>query len=155
MFSASCAFADVDATATSISSSPTTSTRESTTTSSAATGKEDPHLLPSAQFAPHADALYRNNGNGTFTDVSREAGIAGHRATGSAPSSATTTMTGRLDLFVANDTTPNFLYHNDGRGVFREVALSSGVAVASDGRPRAGMGTDFGDYDGDGASICS
>ena len=46
--------------------------------------------------------------------------------------------------------TPNFLYHNEGRGVFKEVALAAGVAVASDGKPRAGMGTDFGDYDGDG-----
>src|SRR4029079_8668185 len=54
------------------------------------------------------------------------------------------------DLFVANDTTPNFLYHNEGGGVFTEVGLPAGVAVASDGRPRAGMGTDFGDVDGDG-----
>jgi hypothetical protein len=51
---------------------------------------------------------------------------------------------------VANDTTPNFLYHNDGGGGFKEVALATGVAVAIDGRPRSGMGTDFGDYDGDG-----
>jgi hypothetical protein len=57
---------------------------------------------------------------------------------------------GALDVFVANDTTPNFLFHNDGKGRFSEVALRSGVAMASDGRARAGMGTDFGDVDGDG-----
>jgi hypothetical protein len=57
---------------------------------------------------------------------------------------------GWLDVFVANDTTPNFLFHNDGKGRFSEVALRSGVALASDGRARAGMGTDFGDVDGDG-----
>ena len=54
------------------------------------------------------------------------------------------------DVFVANDSAPNFLFHNEGRGVFSEVGLLAGVAVASDGKPRAGMGTDFGDYDGDG-----
>ena len=51
---------------------------------------------------------------------------------------------------MANDTTPNFLYHNEGNGVFKETALTAGVSVAADGRPRAGMGTDFGDYDNDG-----
>jgi hypothetical protein len=55
-----------------------------------------------------------------------------------------------VDLFVANDTTPNFLYRNQAGKGFAEVALVSGVAVASDGRARAGMGTDFGDYDNDG-----
>ena len=67
--------------------------------------------------------LYRNNGNGTFTDVSKEAGIATIAATASASSSATMTMTGWPDVFVANDTTPNFLFHNEGRGTFKEVAL--------------------------------
>ena len=100
-------------------------------------------------FAAHADALYRNNGDGTFTDVSRGAGVAG-TGNGLGAVFGDYDDDGDVDLFVANDTTPNFLYRNDGRGVFREVALGSGVAVASDGRPRAGMGTDFGDYDGDG-----
>ena len=52
--------------------------------------------------------------------------------------------------FVANDSVPNFLFHNEGRGQFKETALGAGVAVGIDGKPRAGMGTDFGDYDGDG-----
>ena len=101
-------------------------------------------------FAPLENVLYRNNGNGTFTDVSREAGIAGHKGNGLGVVSGDYDDDGLPDIFVANDTTPNFLFHNEGRGTFKEVALLSGVAVAADGRPRAGMGTDFGDYDGDG-----
>jgi len=100
-------------------------------------------------FAPLQDVLYRNNGNGTFTDISREAGIT-QRGNGLGVATGDYDDDGSPDVFVANDTTPNFLYHNEGRGTFKEVALPSGVAVASDGRPRAGMGTDFGDYDGDG-----
>ena len=101
-------------------------------------------------FAPLESVLYRNNGNGTFSDASRESGIAGHRGNGLGVVSGDYDDDGLPDVFVANDTTPNFLFHNDGRGTFKEVALVSGVAVAADGRPRAGMGTDFGDYDGDG-----
>jgi hypothetical protein len=101
-------------------------------------------------FAPLQNVLYRNNGNGSFTDVSRESGIAGHKGNGLGVVSGDYDDDGLPDVFVANDTTPNFLFHNEGRGVFKEVALPSGVAVAADGRPRAGMGTDFGDYDGDG-----
>jgi hypothetical protein len=101
-------------------------------------------------FAPLQNVLYRNNGNGTFTDVSREAGIAGHKGNGLGVVSGDYDDDGLPDIFVANDTTPNFLFHNEGRGTFKEVALASGVAVAADGRPRAGMGTDLGDYDGDG-----
>ena len=57
---------------------------------------------------------------------------------------------GRADVFVANDMTPNLLQRNQGQGLFRETALSAGVAVASDGKVRGGMGTDLADYDGDG-----
>jgi enediyne biosynthesis protein E4 len=101
-------------------------------------------------FQPVADVLYRNDGDGTFTDISRQAGIAAQRGNGLGIVIGDYDDDGRPDVFVANDTTPNFLYHNDGGGKFGEVALPSGVAVASDGRPRAGMGTDFADYDGDG-----
>ena len=100
-------------------------------------------------FAPLADVLYVNNGNGTFTDASARAGITG-RGNGLGAVFGDYDDDGWIDLFVANDTTPNFLYRNEGTGRFTEVALLAGVAVASDGRPRAGMGTDFGDYDGDG-----
>jgi enediyne biosynthesis protein E4 len=101
-------------------------------------------------FMPHHNVLYRNNGNGTFTDVSKEAGILDRRGNGLGVVAGDYDDDGWPDVFVANDSTPNFLFHNEqGRG-FKEVALVSGVSVASDGNPRAGMGTDFGDYDNDG-----
>jgi hypothetical protein len=101
-------------------------------------------------FKPLASTLYRNNGNGTFTDVSVSAGIGSHRGNGLGVVMGDYDDDGWLDVFVANDNTPNFLFRNDGKGGFSEVALRSGVAMASDGRARAGMGTDFGDVDGDG-----
>jgi hypothetical protein len=101
-------------------------------------------------FKPLVNVLYSNNGNGTFTDISRESGIGAHRGNGLGVVMGDYDEDGWLDVFVANDTTPNFLFHNDGKSRFSEVALRSGVAMASDGRARAGMGTDFGDVDGDG-----
>jgi hypothetical protein len=101
-------------------------------------------------FTPLPSVLYRNNGDGTFSDISRQAGIFEHRGNGLGVVFGDYDDDGWMDLFVANDSTPNFLYHNErGRG-FQEVALPAGVSVASDGMTRAGMGTDFGDYDGDG-----
>jgi predicted nucleotidyltransferase len=101
-------------------------------------------------FKPLTDVLYRNNGNGTFTDSSRESGIGATPGNGLGVVMADYDDDGLLDVFVANDTTPNFLFHNLGKGRFAEVALRAGVALATDGRRRAGMGTDFGDVDGDG-----
>jgi hypothetical protein len=97
-----------------------------------------------------ANVLYRNNGDGTFSDITRAAGVYRTDGKGLGVVFGDYDDDGRVDFFVANDLVPNFLYHNEGRGLFREVGLSAGVAVASDGRARAGMGTDFGDYDGDG-----
>ena len=97
-----------------------------------------------------ASVLYRNNGDGTFSDVTRASGVYRTDGKGLGVVFGDYDDDGRADFFVANDLVPNFLYHNEGRGLFREVALSAGVAVASDGRARAGMGTDFADYDGDG-----
>ncbi len=101
-------------------------------------------------FLPLAAVLYHNNGNGTFTDISQKAGVGAHKGNGLGIVVGDYDDDGWPDVFVANDTTPNFLYHNEGGGVFKDVALASGVSVASDGRPRAGMGTDLADYDGDG-----
>jgi hypothetical protein len=97
-----------------------------------------------------SDVLFRNNGNGTFTDASRAAGIEGLAGKGLGVVVADYDDDGWPDIFVANDLAPNFLFHNKGRGVFSEDGLLAGVALASDGKARAGMGTDFGDYDGDG-----
>jgi len=96
------------------------------------------------------NVLYRNNGNGTFTDVTKQAGVYSTAGKGLGVVFGDYDDDGLPDLFVANDLVPNFLYHNEGTGRFREVALLAGVAIASDAKPRAGMGTDFGDYDGDG-----
>jgi hypothetical protein len=101
-------------------------------------------------FAALRSTLYRNNGSAVFTDVSKEAGIFEHRGNGLGVVFGDYDEDGWVDAFVANDTTPNFLFRNEAGRRFSEVALLAGVSVASDGMPRAGMGTDFGDYDGDG-----
>jgi hypothetical protein len=95
--------------------------------------------------------LYRNNGDGTFTDVSASSGISAHTGKGMGVAFADYDRDGRLDVFVANDTVPNFLFHNEGGGKFREVALEAGVAFNDDGQAVSGMGVDFRDLDNDGA----
>ena len=97
-----------------------------------------------------ASVLYRNNGKGVFTDVSAAAGIAPHVGNGLGVAVGDYDDDGLPDVFVANDAVPNFLFHNEGGGRFTEVGLAAGVAVARDGKPRAGMGTEFADYNGDG-----
>jgi hypothetical protein len=95
--------------------------------------------------------LYHNNRDGTFTDVSAGAGILRERRFyGFTVLWTDYDDDGRPDIFVANDSTPNVLYRNQGDGTFKEVALEVGVAVSGDGREQACMGADFGDYDGDG-----
>jgi len=94
--------------------------------------------------------LYRNNGDGTFTDVSGPSGIAKHVGKGMAASFLDFDQDGRLDVFVANDTVPNFLFRNEGSGRFREVGLQAGVAFNDDGRAVSSMGVDARDIDNDG-----
>jgi hypothetical protein len=97
------------------------------------------------------DALYRNNGDGTFTDVSRQAGVADERgAFGLGVGWGDFDQDGDQDLFVANDTQSNDLYLNQGNGVFKEAGLLSGAALDANGKARAGMGIAIGDYDRDG-----
>ena len=102
------------------------------------------------QYAPLHNTLYRNNGNGTFTDVSQETGIAAHLGKGMSVSFADYDHDGFLDAFVANYTTPNFLFHNLGGKKFEEVAVTAGVAYAADGAALSGMGSDFRDVNNDG-----
>ncbi len=94
--------------------------------------------------------LFHNNGDGTFTDVSRSSGIASYIGKGMGISFADFDGDGYTDVFVANDSVRNFLFRNKGNGTFEEVGLQSGVALAEDGNVIAGMGVDFRDYDNDG-----
>jgi len=94
--------------------------------------------------------LYRNDGMGRFTDVSADAGIAKYIGNGLGVAVGDYDDDGWPDVFVANDAVPNFLFHNERNGRFTEVGLAAGVSVARDGKPRAGMGTEFADYNGDG-----
>lgn len=95
------------------------------------------------------DTLYRNNGDGTFTDITQEAGLS-QGGNGLGVVFADFDDDGDQDIFVANDKTPNFLYVNDGTGHFTEIAFKVGVAASEDGEDTAGMGAAVGDYDGDG-----
>ncbi|MBZ5655083.1 MAG: CRTAC1 family protein [Acidobacteriia bacterium] len=97
------------------------------------------------------NTLYRNNGDGTFTDVSQETGIASHQGKGMSVSFADYDGDGFLDAFVANDTTPAFLFHNLGGKQFKEVGVATWVAYAPDGSTLSGMGSDFRDVNNDGA----
>jgi hypothetical protein len=101
-------------------------------------------------YHPLHDILYRNNGNGSFTDVSAQSGIAKFSGNGLGVVIADFDDDQRPDVFVTNDAMPNFLFYNEGGWRFTEGALAAGVAVAADGKARAGMGTDAADYDGDG-----
>jgi len=100
-------------------------------------------------YAPLHNTLYRNNGDGTFTDVSRETGIT-LPGKGMSVSFADYDGDGFLDAFVANDTTSNFLFHNIGGKRFEEVGVWAGVAYAPDGSPLSSMGSDFSDVNNDG-----
>jgi len=97
------------------------------------------------------DHLFHNNGDGTFTDVSARAGVADTAGFyGFGVAFFDFDDDGRLDLFVANDSTPNYLYRNQGDGTFKDVSYTSGAALDETGREQAHMGVAIGDYDNDG-----
>ena len=91
------------------------------------------------------NSLYHNNGDGTFSDVSKSSGIAEHIGKGMGVAFADYDHDGRMDICVSNDTVPNFLFHNEGGGKFREIGLDAGVAFNNDGRALSSMGADFRD----------
>jgi len=101
-------------------------------------------------YRPATHVFLRNNGDGTFTDVTREAGMAGRRGRALGLAAADFDRDGRLDLFVANDLSANFLYRNRGDGSFEEVATQRNAAYGLTGRAQANMGLAVGDYDEDG-----
>lgn len=103
-----------------------------------------PHEYPGAQ-----DTLYRNNGDGTFTDVTVKSGV-GPNGKGMGVLFTDYNNDGHPDIFVANDAVEDFLYHNNGDGTFTDIAVSAGIAYNSEGRATASMGIANGDYDNDG-----
>jgi enediyne biosynthesis protein E4 len=120
---------------------------------------KDPYCGPTPKFRAYChpnnyanlpNTLYRNNGDGTFTDVSVETGISTHFGKGMGAVIADYDGDGFMDIFVANDNRPNFLFHNLGGKKFEEVALESGVAYAQSASVVSGMGADFKDVDNDG-----
>jgi hypothetical protein len=101
-------------------------------------------------FRGLANSLYRNAGGGRFEDVSVRSGIAAHRGKGMSAAVGDADGDGWLDVFVSNDTEPNFLFRQRGNGTFEESALSAGAALPDTGKPVSAMGVDFRDFDNDG-----
>ena len=103
-----------------------------------------------SDFPPMANSLFRNNGNGTFTDVSVASGVAEHAGWGVGGICADYDADGDTDIDVANDVYANFLFRNDGTGKFEAVALMAGVAYDAQGGEQASMGVECVDFDNDG-----
>ena len=100
-------------------------------------------------FIAQSDTLYRNNGDGTFTDVTKIAGIYNTTGKGLGVVWGDYNNDGTPDIYVANDSTENLFYHNNGDGTFEEVGFMVGVALSEDGVAENGMGTAFGDWNND------
>ncbi|MHC4992363.1 MAG: FG-GAP repeat domain-containing protein, partial [Planctomycetota bacterium] len=105
------------------------------------------YCLPVNYGAPGKAVLYRNDGDGTFTDVTDEAGLSSAVATGLGVATGDFDGDGWPDLFVANDTMPDHLWLNRGDGTFVEAAIVRGVAFDQEGKAKAGMGVAAGDLD--------
>jgi hypothetical protein len=101
-------------------------------------------------FKPRPSYLFRNNGDGTFKDVSKESGIADSPGKSFGAVATDVNNDGLTDLFVANDTAANHVWINQRNGTFKEVGVASGAAYSEDGLAKAGMGVAIGDADGDG-----
>ncbi|NLH72572.1 MAG: CRTAC1 family protein [Verrucomicrobia bacterium] len=101
-------------------------------------------------YGPVPDTLYRNNGDGTFTDVSRESGVAAHAGTAMGMICADYDGDGDTDIIVGNDAMANFVWQNDGTGRFVEVGMLTGLAYDANGIGMGTMGVECGDFDNDG-----
>ena len=101
-------------------------------------------------FIAQSDTLYRNNGDGTFTDVTKTAGIYNTTGKGLGVVWGDYNNDGAADIYVANDSTENLFYRNNGDGTFEEVGFMVGVALSENGAAENGMGTTFGDWNNDG-----
>jgi hypothetical protein len=101
-------------------------------------------------YQPSHSVLYRNTGMKSFEDISKSSGVAALRGNGLGVAVADVDDDSWPDVFVANDAMPNFLFHNNADGTFTDIAGVAGVAVTSDGKAKAGMGTAFADFGGTG-----
>ena len=101
-------------------------------------------------YPPVPDFLYRNNGDGTFTDVSKSSGVGNHAGWGMGIVCGDYDNDGDTDVFIGNDVAENFLFRNDGTGKFEEVGLMTATAYDIHGDEQGSMGVDCGDYDNDG-----
>ena len=101
-------------------------------------------------YAAVPDILYRNNGDGTFTDVSMESGIGEYEGYGMGMVCSDFDLDGWTDIYVGNDVQENYLFHNNRDGTFEEIGLLAGVAYDLNGDEQGSMGANAGDFDGDG-----
>ncbi|MGA2810113.1 MAG: CRTAC1 family protein [Candidatus Acidiferrum sp.] len=111
---------------------------------------KDPSYCQPGVFPAISNILYHNRGDGTFEDVSAASGIAAKKGHGLGVAFADYDGDGYTDIFVANDVTAQFLFHNNGDGTFTECGLEAGAALSGDGKMLSGMGVVFQDYDNDG-----
>ena len=112
-------------------------------------GKNKSYCTPES-YKGQSPSLFHNRGNGTFENVTKQAGIFDTSSKGLGVAMLDFDGDSRMDLFVANDTEPNRLYRNKGNGTFEDVAVGAGIAFSESGVARAGMGVDASDYDGSG-----
>ncbi len=103
-----------------------------------------------SNYAGRPNQLFRNNHDGTFTDISRSSGIANSIGKGMGVAFGDFNRDGLMDIFVANDSVRNLLFQNEGGGKFREVGLEMGTSFGESGQAVAGMGADFRDFNNDG-----
>ena len=111
-------------------------------------GEED--YCPPTAFSPKTDRLFHNQGDGSFRDLSEAAGLTAEAGNGLGVSTADFNGDGLIDIYVANDLTPNLLWLNQGDGSFRNEALIAGCALSGQGKPESSMGVDAADLDSDG-----
>lgn len=109
-----------------------------------------PEYAGPKDYRPEPDTVFRNNGDGTFTDVSSKSGVGAHAGTGMGTVCADYDSDGDTDIFVLNDVASNFFFENDGSGKFEEVAVFAGLAFNLHGHELGSMGVDCGDFDNDG-----
>ena len=112
-------------------------------------GRNKSYCTPES-YKGQSPTLYHNNGDGTFENVTRKAGLYDPASKALGVALIDYNADGKMDLFVANDTQPNRLYQNKGDGTFTDVGMTAGVAFNEAGVARAGMGVDAADYDGSG-----